>query len=81
MSNLGPYQEFVTDAARMGGVENMIRTIESGAIAKAAPVLLVKGAGIGPWPRWRQAASTLVGGGRGPRTRGVLALPWQRRNS
>ncbi|NLI85117.1 MAG: hypothetical protein GX440_06935 [Propionibacterium sp.] len=47
MSNLGPYQEFVTDAARMGGVENMIRTIESGAIAKAAPVLLVKGAGIG----------------------------------
>ncbi len=47
MSNLGAYQEFVTAAARMGGVENMIRTIESGAVAKAAPALLGKGAGIG----------------------------------
>ncbi len=56
MSNLGAYQEFVTAAARMGGVENMIRTIESGAVAKAAPALLGKGAGIG-------ALITLAAGG------------------
>ncbi|MEA4945482.1 MAG: hypothetical protein VB080_13730 [Propionicimonas sp.] len=56
MSNLGAYQEIVTAAARMGGVENMIRSIESGAVAKAAPALLGKGAGIG-------ALVTLAAGG------------------
>jgi len=56
MSNLGAYQEIVTAAARMGGVENMIRTIESGAVAKATPALLGKGAGIG-------ALVTLAAGG------------------
>ena len=53
MSNLGPYQEFVTTAAR---VENLIRTIESAAVARAAPGLLGKGAGIG-------ALVTLAAGG------------------
>lgn len=56
MSNLGAYQEIVTAAAQMGGVENMIRSIESGAVAKAAPALLGKGAGIG-------ALVTLAAGG------------------
>ena len=56
MSNLGPYQEIVTAAARVGGVENLIRTIESAAVARAAPGLLGKGAGIG-------ALVTLAAGG------------------
>lgn len=56
MSNLGMYQEIVTAAAQMGGVEPLIRKIESGAVAKAAPGLLGKGAGIG-------ALGTLAAGG------------------
>lgn len=47
MSNLGMYQDLTTAAARLGGVENLIRAIETGAVAKAAPALLGKGAGMG----------------------------------
>ena len=47
MSNLGLYQDIVTAAARSGGVENLIRKIESGAVTRAAPGLFWKGAGIG----------------------------------
>jgi hypothetical protein len=63
MSNLGMYQEFVTSAARSGGVENLIREIESGAVAKATRGLLGKGAGIG-------VVGTLAAGGI------LLGLRW-----
>lgn len=47
MSNLGPYQDFTTKAARSGGIANLIKEIEAGAVANAAPGLIGKGAGIG----------------------------------
>lgn len=47
MSNLGPYQDFTTKAARAGGVATLIKEIEAGAVANASPGLIGKGAGIG----------------------------------
>lgn len=47
MSNLGRYQEFTTAAKAAGGVDAYLRDIEVGAIVKAAPVLLIAGAGLG----------------------------------
>lgn len=47
MGNLGKYQDIVTAAKRLGGVNNLIETIEAGAVAKAAPRLLRKGAAVG----------------------------------
>ncbi len=46
MGNLGKYQDIVTAAKHLGGVDNLIETIEAGAVAKAAPRLLFKGAAI-----------------------------------
>jgi hypothetical protein len=53
VSNLGPYQEITTLAKSLGGVDKMIKTIESDAakkvLMKAGPVLLAVGAlaGVG----------------------------------
>ena len=47
MGNLGMYQEVVTAAKRVGGVENLIKIIEDSAVAEATPRLLAKGAGVG----------------------------------
>ena len=47
MGNLGKYQDIVTAAKRVGGVENLIKIIENGAVAKAAPKIFAKGAGVG----------------------------------
>ncbi|MBT0995474.1 hypothetical protein KIN34_14400 [Cellulomonas sp. DKR-3] len=47
MSNLGRYQEIVTESARAGGVDKLIKSIESGAVAKATPGLVGKGVGLG----------------------------------
>lgn len=47
MSNLGRYQEFTTAAKAAGGVDEYLRHIEVGAIVKAAPLLLIAGAGLG----------------------------------
>lgn len=47
MSNLGPYQEIVVEAARHGGVEGYIRNIQSVAVMEATPGLLGKGFGFG----------------------------------
>lgn len=44
MSNLGKYQDIVIEAARQGGVDNLIKTIEDSAVADAAPKIFVKGA-------------------------------------
>lgn len=47
MSNLGRYQEFTTEAAKHGGVDDYLHDIAVGAIVKAAPVLLLAGVGLG----------------------------------
>jgi hypothetical protein len=47
MGNLGPYEEITTLAKRLGGVDNLIKSIEVDAVKKAAPVLLGVGAVIG----------------------------------
>jgi len=47
MGNLGKYQEIVEAAKAVGGVDNLIGRIEAGAVAKAAPRLLGKGAALG----------------------------------
>lgn len=47
MSNLGLYQDIVTEASRAGGVDKLVRRIESGAVAKATPGLLATGVGVG----------------------------------
>lgn len=47
MSNLGRYQEFTTEAAKHGGVDEYLHDIAVGAIVKAAPVLLIAGVGLG----------------------------------
>lgn len=44
MSNLGRYQELVTEAKSLGGVENYLNLIEANAVANAAPRLVVRGA-------------------------------------
>jgi tartrate dehydratase alpha subunit/fumarate hydratase class I-like protein len=47
LGNLGDYQAIVTLAKKMGGVKNLIKTIETGAVTKAAPKLIAIGIGIG----------------------------------
>lgn len=51
MSNLGMYQDITTLAAKLGGVDNLIKTIEKGAANKAlkqaGPVLVGVGVLIG----------------------------------
>src|SRR4051794_23209388 len=47
MSNLGKYQDIVTSAKLVGGVDNLIAIIRNDAVAKAAPRLLFKGASLG----------------------------------
>lgn len=47
MGNLGRYQDIVTDAKRVGGVDNLIADIEDNAVAGAAPLLLAAGASVG----------------------------------
>lgn len=47
MGNLGRYQDIVEAAKAVGGVENLIENIEVGAVAKAAPALVGKGAALG----------------------------------
>jgi hypothetical protein len=47
MGNLGKYQDLVTQAARLGGVDNLIKKIEAGAVTKAAPKLVALGVGVG----------------------------------
>lgn len=47
MGNLGRYQEITTLAKKLGGVDQLIKSIEFDAVKKAAPVLLGLGALIG----------------------------------
>nr|BFE63101.1 hypothetical protein GCM10020063_076270 [Dactylosporangium thailandense] len=47
MGNLGRYQDIVTTAKQLGGVEKLIETIESKAVTRAAPKLLLLGAAGG----------------------------------
>jgi hypothetical protein len=47
MSNLGAYKSFSTEAASVGGVENMIEMIEKAAVAKSAPKLIAGGLAVG----------------------------------
>ena len=46
MSNLGRYQDIVVEAAQAGGVDNLIKSIEANAVAKAAPRKFLAGAGV-----------------------------------
>jgi len=45
MGNLGRYQDIVTEAKQLDGVDNLINAIEAGAVAKASPKIFAKGAG------------------------------------
>lgn len=47
MSNLGKYQDIVTSAKLVGGVDNLIAIIRNDAVANAAHRLLLKGASWG----------------------------------
>ncbi|MGX1598218.1 hypothetical protein ACWIDS_14295 [Dietzia maris] len=47
MSNLGPYQEITAAAKAAGGVDLLIKSLEKGAVQKAAPSLLATGLGVG----------------------------------
>lgn len=58
MGNLGRYQEIVQAAKAVGGVDNLIGNIEAGAVAKATPGLLGKGAALGA-----AGLATVVGAG------------------
>lgn len=42
MSNLGKYQEVVTDAKRFGGMEDYLRLIEARAVTRATPRLVTQ---------------------------------------
>ena len=54
MSNLGKYQVLVELAKKLGGPDNLIKTIGDGAVAKATPRIFLKGVG---------AATTVFGFG------------------
>ena len=45
MSNLGRYQDIVTDAKRLGGVEDYLRLIEARAVTRATPRLVARSVG------------------------------------
>lgn len=47
MSNLGPYQDIVTEAARAGGVDRLIKQIEKNAVSKASPRIFLAGTAAG----------------------------------
>lgn len=47
MGNLGKYQDIVTEARRVGGVDNLIEIIEEAAVSKEFPRILGKGVGAG----------------------------------
>lgn len=47
MGNLGKYQHIVTEAKRVGGVDNLIKIIEKNAVLRAAPKLIGTGVGAG----------------------------------
>lgn len=47
MGNLGKYQDITALAKSLGGVDNLIKKIEAGAVAKAAPKLLAAGVVVG----------------------------------
>lgn len=47
MSNLGKYQDIVTEAKRAGGVDALIKIIEDNAVARRSPSMLAIGAGTG----------------------------------
>ena len=57
MSNLGRYQDIVTDAKRAGGVDALIQIIEDTAVARKRPTLVGLGFGAGV------LLASLVGGG------------------
>jgi hypothetical protein len=61
MGNLGKYQDIVTAAKAVGGVENLIGKIETGAVDKAAPGLVAKGAAIGAGVVLGAAAAAAAG--------------------
>ncbi|AOY74473.1 hypothetical protein ARZXY2_4974 (plasmid) [Arthrobacter sp. ZXY-2] len=67
MGNLGLYQEITTLAKSLGGVDNLIKAIETGAVKKAAPALLAAGAvaGVGIskgatvlWAKYKESGVT-----------------------
>lgn len=47
MGNLGQYQDLTTLAKSLGGVENLIQSIEKGAVSKAAPRQISTGVILG----------------------------------
>lgn len=56
MGNLGKYQDIVTEAKLVGGVDKLITIIEEAAAAKVSSKAFGKGAGVG-------VLSTLIVGG------------------
>lgn len=46
MGNLGPYQDLVTEAHRLGGVEQLIESIAKAAEARAMPKAFAAGAAV-----------------------------------
>jgi negative regulator of sigma E activity len=46
VGNLGPYQDFVTNAKAAGGVEKLIESIEKSAAMKAMPKAFAAGVGV-----------------------------------
>ena len=44
LSNLGPYQEFVTAAKMFGGVDDYIKLFEENAVARATPRIVFRSA-------------------------------------
>ena len=61
MGNLGSYQDIVTAAKEAGGVQSLIKMIESQAVSKAAPSIYAKGFGTGV--ALASAGVALVGAG------------------
>ena len=41
MGNLGPYEQITTLAKQLGGVENLVKSIEASGAAKAAPKVVI----------------------------------------
>lgn len=70
MSNLGKYQELTTAAAQAGGVDQLIKNIEAGAVAKAEPKLLLEGSLIAVL-----TCSALIGIG------GAVRQQWRKRQT
>lgn len=46
MGNLGPYQDIVTEARRLGGVEQLIESVEKAAMARAMPKAFAAGMAV-----------------------------------